>query len=327
MSDKYKTSLDIEIKSNIKSIDSLLLSYGKIKKTDLFDNDDRVKTTDQTLLQDAAMLTKDLSGRARIDHERAKGALLLWCMVYCEKILLNRYSQTDESKEAIFSGVTLGVWECFKSLRDEINKHFASQKGQENVSRFRCDGTVRAFMLRCALQRVGKEFEKRERELLPIKPEEAEKYRRQGICVIETAEGNFYIHRCTSLTPGNPDSGKEFDNPEVIKKLLDEIEDGIREINEGGEQLLERQRFCEDFDQLLKSMYQKAILSDLEMEFIERVYLDGEKQSDVAKDWQNRGEEPLKGTIYTFADAIRDKIKNEIESNEEWHSLFCLKKM
>lgn len=107
MPDGYKTALDIEIESNIKSIESLLLSYGKIKKEDLFDNG-RVKTTDQTLLQDAAMLTKDLSGKARIDHERAKGALLLWCMVYCEKVLLDRYSQTDESKEAIFSGVTRG---------------------------------------------------------------------------------------------------------------------------------------------------------------------------------------------------------------------------
>ena len=270
------------------------------------------------------MLTKNLSGPERRDHENAKAALLLWCTIYCDKVLLDRYSKSTESREAIFYGVKLGVVECFKSIRDKINAQFATQEGRDEVTRFLRTGTVRSFMLRCACQRVSKEFLKRREELLPIRPDEVKKYREQGLCIIETAEGNFYIHRYTAMDPENPASGKTFLAPEVIEKLLNDIEHSIGEISEGGMQMMNEHYIGEDFNHLLTSMAQRQLLSPLELEFIDRIYLAEEKQSAVERDWKARGETKFRGTIGNFAAKVKRKIITEIKNNPEWCSLHFL---
>lgn len=315
-----RSPLDIEINT----LDKLLNAYKKVKKENLFDCDQHVQDTNQTLLRDAAMLTRELSGKERVTHENAKAALLLWCTIYCDRVLLKRYSKSSESKESILYGVKLGVTECFESLRDQINEHFATREGREEVARFLRTGTVRAFMLRCATQRVSKEFLKRQKDLLRIEPDEVKKYQAQGICVIETKEGNFYIHKHTSLTPANPDGKEEFLNPEVVKQLLDDIESGIGEIDEGGMRMMDDHYICEDFDKLLKSMVQRRLLSELELELMDRIYFEEETYAAVERDWKARNEEGFTGTIGNFARKVKNKIINEIKSNPEWCSLSFL---
>ena len=155
---------------SLELLENLLRSYGKIRQLDLkladfIDKDNRhVLATNQELLRDAALYTRDIESKEdREAHYRAKEALLFWCMMYCQNVLTAEYRHRggNNTQEDVKYGSELGVMKCFDSIRDGINKYFKLPE-DERKAKFKVNGncSVKTYMVICAGNAVLDEFRK-----------------------------------------------------------------------------------------------------------------------------------------------------------------------
>ena len=299
----------------LRVLESLLFSYGLIRDMDLkladfIDPENgHLLETNQQLLKDAAMYTKDIDSPRELDaHDRAKEALLLWCLIYCQKVLqAGSPSKTWDQKEKIDSGIRLGMMTCFQSLRKSINEHFRLPE-EERKAKFKVKGncSVKTYMTICAGNAVLSEFRTFFKDFIEITPDDAERRQDNGELVFET-KGRFYISRNLPDTVQDSE-GKIIENPEKAKALAKSfVENCIQQILDAHD----RQVFIRE---ILAAMIQNGSLSKDEIELLARSFgFRGkpEKIADIEKDWIAQGK-IRKGEIYNFKNRILKKLENAI---------------
>ena len=74
-------------------------------------------------------------------------------------------------------------------------------------------------------------------------------------------------------------------------------------------------------DSVIEYMSSQKLLSDLELEFLDRIVNNDEKQGEIEKDWINRGIKIKGNTIGNFKTSLLDKIRKELCSNTLWQDL------
>ena len=74
-------------------------------------------------------------------------------------------------------------------------------------------------------------------------------------------------------------------------------------------------------DSVIEYMSSHKLLSDLELEFLDRIANNNEKQGEIKKDWINRGIKIKGNTIGNFKTSLLDKIRKELCSNTLWQDL------
>lgn len=74
-------------------------------------------------------------------------------------------------------------------------------------------------------------------------------------------------------------------------------------------------------DSVIEYMASHKLLSDLELEFLDRIVNNNEKQGEIEKDWINRGIKIKGNTIGNFKTSLLDKIRKELCSNTLWQDL------
>ena len=75
------------------------------------------------------------------------------------------------------------------------------------------------------------------------------------------------------------------------------------------------------FDSVIEYMSSQKLLSDLELEFLDRIANNNEKQGEIGKDWINRGIKIKGNTIGNFKTILLNKIQKELCSNTLWKDL------
>ena len=72
---------------------------------------------------------------------------------------------------------------------------------------------------------------------------------------------------------------------------------------------------------IIEYMSSKKLLSDLELEFLDRYANDGEKPVEIEKDWINRGVKIKGNTIGNFKNNLITKIQKELCKDQLWNDL------
>ena len=159
-----------DISKNMEMLKRVLASYRSIRKeNDLQINDliskvsnqDQALKTNLKLLEDAALYTKDLDDKEEIViHRRAKEVLLFWCIIYCEKVLLKRYSsKRAESVDAVLYGAKNGVMYQYERIRQALCDYFKLPESERGSIYKELKWTsVKAMMLDMATKRTKTEF-------------------------------------------------------------------------------------------------------------------------------------------------------------------------
>ena len=155
------------IGQDIRILEAVLTAYRRISKnkiemTDLI-KDNLVLTTNMALLEDAAAYTKDLESNEEIErHLRAKEVFLLWCIIFCEKMLLKKYSKkTKDSRERIFAGTKKGAMYNYEVLRNRLREYFDTPEHERGSVYFALRfNSVKSFMYQMADNRTKDEFRK-----------------------------------------------------------------------------------------------------------------------------------------------------------------------
>lgn len=74
-------------------------------------------------------------------------------------------------------------------------------------------------------------------------------------------------------------------------------------------------------DSVIEYMSSQKLLSDLELEFLDRIVNNDEKQGEIEKDWINRGIKIKGNTIGNFKTILLNKIQKELCNNSLWKDL------
>ena len=311
----------MDYKKQLSVLESLLFSYGTIRDLDLkladFINEDcgHALETNQLLLRDAAMYTRDIESPRDLEiHYRAQEALLLWCLIYCQKVLMaNHFPDSPDKLEKINYGTRLGVMKCFYSLREAINEHFRLPD-DERKAKFKVKGncSVKTYMTTCAGNAVLSEFRSFFKDLIKITPAEAERRENNGETVFES-KGVFYIPRNVPDTIEDSD-GKSYENPEKVNSLVENFVDScVQQILDAHD----RQVFIRE---ILASMIQNGLLSKDELELLSRSFgFRGkpEKIADIEQDWIAQGR-IRNGEIYNFKNRILKKLEDAVTQHPKW---------
>ena len=313
--------MDLDYEKQLNTLESLLISYGMIRDLDLkladfieADNGHALETNQQ-LLRDAAMYTRDIETTKDLDiHQRAQEALLLWCLIYCQKVLAsNHFPDCPDKLEKIGYAARLGVMKCFSSLRESINEHFRLPE-EERKAKFKVKGkcSVKTYMTICAGNAVLSEFRKFYKDLIQITPDEAERREKNGESVFES-KGKFYIPRNVPDTIEDSD-GNSYDNPEKVKTLAESFVDNcVQQILDAHD----RQVFIRE---VLASMIQNGSLAKDELELLSRSFgFRGkpEKITDIEQDWIAQGK-IRNGEIYNLKNRILKKLQDAVTQHPKW---------
>ena len=344
--DPYRSGIDREIDDNLKQLEAVLRSYRTIRTNEkllaeLLLSTDRTLATNFELLHDAALLTRDLKTPVEQNkHEDAKAALLLWCVICCEKYLLKIYpSSRTASREAIVQGAKIGVSRGFEAIRQRVNEYFAlpeTERGEHPLP----SGSVRRTLLLWARHNTQDEFGGEEKDLIDIEKKIAdsprhrklrksmskeefaefmhkeveaavEEYRRQGVTVIEN-RGRPCVYKCDyvpfDMAEGDDDSASTI-------QITDELSIPVDDIIASGEELMDKTAAAKWLGDILAHLRAMGQLTQLEDEFLQRVFLkDSEKPSEVQAEWDRRGID-YGGNIYNFKRTLQTKLFRAIRKS------------
>ena len=303
-------------------LENLLSFYGKarqldFKLADFIDEENRrVLETNQQLLRDAALYTKDIDSiDDRIAHDRARDALLYWCLIYCQNVLTAKYHHRGgNTPEDIAYGAQFGVMKCFDSIRDAVNEHFKLPE-DERKAKFKAKGncSVKTYMTICAGNAVLDEFRKYRKYLMEIKRETAEQLKKDGEVIFET-DGRFYVFPKTVPVMVTNEEGESFENPELIEALSSQFLSTCT------------QKMLDDYDlkvfvrEVLVSMIQNGSLSKDDLELLSRIFgFRGEREKifDIERDWIKRGI-IREGEIYNRKNRILKRIEDSFTQHPKW---------
>ena len=361
-----KHYLDHEITQNINFLRYILDAYVDIREFKLsFEDiirDNKTLETNQNILRDACLLTKDIKEKKELKaHDLAKEALFLWCLVYCEGVLSKKYGWSNYNKDMIQLATHDAVMNSFKALRDGINAHFENNPDK----RFR--GTngrgIRAYLSRVMenayiAQQAGqytrvrvdendtRDFEKKTPAKIAVTVEisEDEAYSlidRYGAEVISKAQfadmgktelagayrrlvvkeeifnkfssgaRYFKIEMQSQTKPLElkNENDEIYTDPEVTEYIINSTVQNAGNI-----------MASEILDSVIDYMAQKGLLSDLELEFLNRVLENNEKDRIIQADWEMRGIN-YGSTIGNFKRSLIGKITKELGKNPEWQEL------
>ena len=309
-------------KEKLVQLENLLLFYGKtrqldFKLADFIDEDNRrVLETNQQLLRDAALSTREIDSiDDRIAHDRAKDALLYWCMIYCQNVLMAHYGHRGgNTQEDIKYGSELGVMKCFDSIRDAVNKYFQLPE-DERKAKFKAKGncSVKTYMTICAGNALLSEFRKYYKYLVEIKRETAEQLKKDGEVVFEN-DGRFYVFPKTVPVMVTGEDGEIFENPALIEALSSQFLSTCT------------QKMLDDYDlkvfvrKVLVSMIQNGSLSKDDLELLSRIFGfrgEPEKISDIERDWIKRGI-IREGEIYNRKNRIFKRLEDAFSRHPKW---------
>ena len=300
-----------DIRSRLEALEGVLFNYRKlsgngIKLADLIgETDNRLLTTRTELVRDAALRTETLNGRDRETHLAAKEALLLWCMIYCEKILARKYhSQRWEITDAIHDSTVKGTQACLTVIRDNNVAYFLNdpERRQFDLENY----SVKECMARFATRKMYTELEEiYHRKLVEISANKAEELKSKGKPVIES-RGRFYTPRNDAITLIGND-GEEYLHPEVADIIIEDIVCGA--IEESA------------IDEYLPYIIKQAKFSIEKEEFLRRVIRNGEPAAAVFNEWKAKGKKvPSNSTRYKheILARIQEVIINDRKLNELW---------
>ena len=307
---------------SLELLENLLRSYGKIRQLDLkladfINKDDRhVLETNQQLLRDAALYTRDIvSGVDRKAHYRALDALLYWCLIYCQNVLQSKYyNDHGDIQEKIEYASRLGVWQCFQSIRDAVNEHFQLPEEERNAKfKVKANCSVKTYMMICAGNALLSEFRKYYKNLVEIKPETAAQLKKDGETVFEK-DGRFYVFPTHVPVMITNEEGDSFENPELLEALSSQF------LADCTQKMLDDHDLKVFLKEILDSMIHSGSLSDDEQELLSRCFGFGgepEKIADVERDWIAQGR-IREGEIYNLKNSVLKRIRNCIIQHPKW---------
>ena len=346
-SDPYRNGIDREIDDNCELLKAILRSYRTIRTDEKLLAEQLIRTnkslaTNFELLHDAAILTRDLKTSKEHDsHEVAKAALLLWCVIWCEKCLLKKYpSSRTASREAVVQGAKIGVSRGFEAIRQKVNEYFERPETMRAEHPL-ASGSVRSTLLEWARHKTQDEFRGEEKDLIDIEKKIADsprhrklrnsmskedfaeflhkeveaavgEYRRQGITVIEN-RGRPCVYRCDYVSLDMSEGG---DDPSPVIQITHELSIPVDEIIVHGKEIMDKAVAAKWFEDTLAHLRSMGELTLLEDEFLQRVFLNGsETPTEVKTDWNRRGEKY--STIYNVQRAAFAKIRNAVADSPE----------
>ena len=321
-----KNALNPVVAADIRSLETVLAKYRSIRTENNLKLDDLIKNnvvlkTNLDLVREASLRTKDLDNKEDIEsHIKAKEALLLWCLIYCEKVALKHYSNNKKGKEDIYYGTKLGVYVCFKQIRKALNGIF--DDSNEKKRHFELgESSVRAYMYNLVEKKIKTEFAKKYKDLVEIKiPEDKlqkadiiEDYAKKGITVFEGKDGKLYYNRYVAGTFTNKESGESFDNPEVLVDIIDTIESEAQK-------LMDKYTIIQEIRKVIAYMVESGEIDDLEEEFIRDVLCGDTKAAEKDREWKNRGIN-INQTIGNYQRSILTKMQKVMWRKKEWAEL------
>lgn len=347
---EYKDSIYRIIGDNIELLKNVLAEYRAVRAENKLYIDDLIKNnntlkTNLELVKEASLLTKDLKEKSDIEsHEKAKEALLLWCLIFCEKRLISEYnSYKRNNREAIDYGAKLGTITCFEYIRDAINNHFADSR-EKNVFVLG-KSSVRQYMYNIAYFKVCSEFKKIYKDSieLEVTPEIeqrckkngievnkfmkdlAKEYRNDGLYVIESKkkptkknpnpETKYYIERNMPLTFSSKDNENEtWDISETLKIQIEEIETEARK-------LMDQYTLVNEVRNILAYAEQSGDFSELELVLIKLYLAEDVNLSKIHQEWKDKKTKDCPENIYDFRGNAFIKLQNVMELKPEWKGL------
>lgn len=306
-----------KLKQYNKTKKKIFKSFSEITLEDII-VDNKVREIPSELLRDAAASPgEDAAREVRAIHRLARDILLLWARIFCGKVLLAQYrnSMNDDIREKIIYGVSLGTVKCFKSIREAVNRHFASEDAD---TPFLTRGkTVQDYMLICAANKVKTELGTYYRDCLTeISAEEAERKEMAGEKV-HCKNGRYYVGKFLPLEIPDEDDDSSYCPGEVMEQIT-------MDRSRCADEMLQTNDVKRLMNEVICHMRQNGILDIREWEFLSRSFGfrgEPERLADIERDWKKRGIKIEGGNLYNFRRSVLAKMLKTMREKPEWSEL------